>query len=83
MSTLQARLDRIKREFLTHAAPEGGQVIARATEELRDSGIMERLPEVGSMLPPFELPDTEGRTITSAELLGKGPLIISFYRGVW
>jgi hypothetical protein len=76
-------LDHIKAAFLANAKPGVGQIIARATEELRGSGITDRLPKAGSLLPEFELPDTEGRMVSSAELLKEGPLIISFYRGVW
>jgi hypothetical protein len=83
MSALQDRLDHIKAGFLAKSAPEVGTIITRATEELRDSGIMDRLPAVGDLAPPFELPDTDGRVVRSADLLERGPLIVSFYRGVW
>jgi peroxiredoxin len=33
--------------------------------------------------PAFTLNDPDGKPISSAELLSKGPLVISFYRGVW
>jgi len=83
MSALQDRLDRIKEGLFAQSAPEVRMTISRATEELSDSGIMDRLPVVGDLAPPFELPDTEGRMVRSAELLERGPLIVSFYRGVW
>lgn len=83
MSVLQDRLDRIKAGFLAKSAPEVGTIITRATKELRDSGIMDRLPAVGDFASPFDLPDTEGRMVRSADLLERGPLIVSFYRGVW
>ncbi len=83
MSTLQDRLDRIRDGFDGNASPEVKAVMANATEELRDSGIMDRLPAAGSLLPAFELPDTEGSPVRSADLLERGPLIISFYRGAW
>ena len=57
---LQDRLDHMKTSFLANAKPGVGQVIARATEEFQSSGIMDRLPKAGSMMPEFELPDTEG-----------------------
>ena len=83
MSTLQERLDRIKAGFSKKAPDEAKAVMHRATEDLRASGIMERVPRVGDDFPDFELPDTEGNPITSAELLGRGPLVVTFYRGVW
>jgi peroxiredoxin len=35
------------------------------------------------VLPDFELPDTAGRTVTSEELLARGPLVLVFIRGTW
>lgn len=83
MSALQDRLDQIKADAFARYAPEVQTIISHATEELRDSGIMDRIPAVGDSAPPFELPDTEGRMVRSADLLERGPLIVSFYRGVW
>jgi peroxiredoxin len=33
--------------------------------------------------PGFELPDSEGTAISSLDLLAKGPLVVTFYRGSW
>lgn len=35
------------------------------------------------MAPPFELPDGDGRTSRSQDLLSQGPLVFVFYRGRW
>lgn len=55
----------------------------RATEELRNSGIMGRALKVGDVAPGFILPNQNGETVSSADLLKRGPLVITFYRGVW
>ena len=39
--------------------------------------------QVGSTLPSFTLPSATGTQISSASLLSKGPLLITFYRGSW
>ena len=83
MMTLQERLDRIKAGFVEQAPPEALTVMHRATEDLRASGIMDRIPTVGGTLPAFELPDTDGQVVRSADLLATGPLVLTFYRGVW
>lgn len=83
MTTLQDRLDRIKSRFQETAPPSAAAVMARATEELRASGILDGLPKVGDALPSFELFDTEGDRVRSDELLALGPLVVTFYRGVW
>jgi len=39
--------------------------------------------KLGSPIPEFVLPNTRGEMVSSAELHGKGPLVVTFYRGVW
>ena len=82
MSSLQARLDRMKAASAKRIPAEAAAVMHRATDDLRSSGIMERIPQVGAPLPPFELQGQEG-VVSSQELLSEGPLVISFYRGGW
>ena len=55
----------------------------RATTELKDSGQAERALNVGDKMPSFELEDTAGNTIRSSELLQKGNLVLTFFRGAW
>ena len=38
---------------------------------------------VGDEIPVFSLPDTSGVSVSSTALLEPGPLIITFYRGIW
>jgi hypothetical protein len=63
--------------------PERAAVMHRATEELRASGIMERVIKAGDPLPGFALPNSYGQEVRSAEVLAKGPLVLTFYRGAW
>jgi hypothetical protein len=83
MTTLNERLKRIKEGFLKQAPSEAVVVMDRATEKLRESGIVDRIMGVGSRLPAFELVDTAGQRVRSDELLRQGPLVLTFYRGVW
>jgi hypothetical protein len=83
MNTLKDRLDRIRDGFQKEAPPQALAVMARAHQELADSGIMDRIPTVGDKLTAFSLPDTEGNTVASDKLLAEGPLVVTSYRGVW
>lgn len=58
-------------------------IMHRATEDLRKSGILDRIVSVGSRAPAFELANHDGRRVSSAELLAGGPLVLSFFRGSW
>lgn len=86
--TLQARLDAFKADFKGgkapyFAPPEIHPVMERATAELVASGQAGRALKAGDRAPAFTLNDPDGRPVSSAGLLAQGPLIISFYRGVW
>ena len=83
MSTLNERLKRIKENFLKQAPSKAVAIMDRATEALRESGILDRTAGVGSRLPAFDLVDTAGQRVRSDELLRQGPLVLTFYRGVW
>ena len=83
MSTLQERLDRIREGFLKQAPDDVKIIMHRATEDLQASGILSRIPQAGDLLPAFDLPDTDGNLVRSADLLGQGPLVLNFYRGLW
>ena len=72
------------REMAKERVPEEDRkLMARATEELQKSGQVEKALQRGDTLPPFSLENVEGEQLSSANLLGKDPLVISFYRGNW
>ncbi len=81
--TLQNKLSELRRQFEAKAPSETLTLMHRATDELRKSGIMERVLKVGEHVPTFTLPDEEGRRVSTFELLKKGPVVITFYRGLW
>ena len=59
------------------------QLFALKTEEVLRSGILSRCLQVGDQAPDFALPGPRGETIQLSELLKSGPVILSFYRGMW
>lgn len=86
--SLQAKLDAFKADFEAGKPPYAVpySVIAtmrKATAELVASGLADRALKVGDKLPDFTMMDPNGVPVSSAALLAKGPLVISFYRGVW
>jgi len=55
----------------------------RLVQGLIDAGAADGALKVGDPLPDFLLPNAEGQLISSTQLLAGGPLVLSFYRGVW
>jgi peroxiredoxin len=73
-----------RKELIAKYVPTETQAIhGRAIAELRQSGISERVLSVGAKAPVFELKDHNGKSVSSADLLNKGLLVICFFRGRW
>ena len=84
--SLQAKLDAFKADFEAgnYNVPRSViETMHRATAELIASGVAQRAKKAGDVAPSFSLTDPEGNIVSSDELLKKGPLVVSFYRGVW
>lgn len=58
-------------------------VIHQATAELEASGQAGRARKVGDAAPDFTLPGPDGKPVALRDLLANGPLVVTFYRGVW
>ena len=63
--------------------PDRQAIMHRATDDLRKSGILDRIVPVGGGMPAFDLANHDGRRVSSEDLLGGGPLVLSFFRGSW
>jgi len=84
MRCLRYELDAFRADFETNKAPpEAVAIMRRATAELIESGLAEQALKVADRAPAFTLPDADGNPVRSADLLARGPLVVTFYRGVW
>jgi peroxiredoxin len=86
--SLQDQLDAFRTQFESGSPPfkvprSIVDTIHRATNELIDSGQADRAKKVSDVAPSFALKDPDGRCVSSADLLARGPLVLTFYRGAW
>ncbi|WP_419254156.1 peroxiredoxin-like family protein [Caulobacter sp. ErkDOM-YI] len=86
--SLQVRLDAFKTKFQAgkppyNVSPTAIATMQRATAELIASGQAGRARRAGELAPEFTLNDPDGRAVRSVDLLAQGPLVVTFYRGVW
>jgi len=81
--SLEERLAAIREMAKTRQPPEVRAVMQKATEDLRTSGIMDRVAKVGAPAPDFTLPNQAGQPVSLAALRVRGPIVLSFYRGRW
>jgi len=77
--TLQERLDEVR----ARSKPETTARYDRLVAALRASGAADAALKAGDIAPEFMLANAEGQLVSSHDLLAKGPLVLSFYRGRW
>ena len=80
---LQEQLDAIRMGFEKQAPPQALEVMHRATRDLAEVVAREPGPGVGDRAPAFRLPDQDGNPVDSTELLRKGQLVVTLFRGHW
>ena len=81
--SLKEKLEKISKESGGKIPDDVRHKMARATQELKDSGQADRALGVGDKMPAFDLPNTNGEMVSSSDLLKNGNLVVTFYRGVW
>ncbi|PWC78985.1 peroxiredoxin-like family protein [Azospirillum sp. TSH64] len=86
--SLQEKLDVFKADFEAGKPPYNVprsviDTMHRATAELIASDAAGRALKAGDKAPALTLNDPDGKVVSSAALLAEGPLVVSFYRGVW
>ncbi|MEQ8698633.1 MAG: peroxiredoxin-like family protein [Bauldia litoralis] len=81
--TLDEQLAKMRATMAKEIPAEIREQMHIENETLRASGMLERAIKPGDPLPPFEMPNYTGETISSEALLAEGPLVISFFRGHW
>jgi hypothetical protein len=83
LESLEARLAEQRRRSAERRTPEVNAVLAAAPERLRAAGVGAEAVRVGDRAPDFALPNVRGETIRLGDLLGRGAVVLAFYRGAW
>jgi len=81
--SLEEKLAAARAAAASRIPPERQAIMHRATEDLRNSGILDRIVPIGCRMPAFDLDNHDGRRVSSEDLLAGGPLVLSFFRGSW
>jgi peroxiredoxin len=81
--SMEGELEVQRRRAYAQRSPEERKVRADAVTSVSEAKIAEQALGVGELVPVFSLPSITGATVDSRELLSRGPLVISFYRGGW
>lgn len=81
--SLKNKLDTHRIQSEAKRPPHIKAAMEKATADLVASGQAGRALKQGDRAPAFDLPAPDGKSVSSAALLARGPLVITFYRGVW
>jgi peroxiredoxin len=81
--TLEEELAAKRQSSYELRTPEQRQVQRETVAMVEQSDLTQSALKVGDVAPDFTLPNAVGETVSLAELLTSGPVIISFYRGGW
>ena len=81
--SLEERLAVIRDASAKRIPPDRLAIMHRATEDLRASGIVDRVIKPGAQAPDFTLNDQNGSPMTLSALTARGPVLMSVFRGFW
>ncbi len=82
---LQDKLDQFSSSLIASGAlPEAvvNELMGGIADQIA-SGRAHHALKAGQVAPVFSLRDADGKQFSSADLLRHGPLVVTFYRGVW
>lgn len=80
--SLGERLSEIAREA-RERDPHGSAVVDRFVSRLTEARSGSDAPQIGDRIPPFMMPDQDGKLVSSEHLIGDSPLVLVFHRGHW
>ncbi|HWY22978.1 MAG TPA: peroxiredoxin-like family protein [Candidatus Acidoferrum sp.] len=73
-----------RKELIAKYVPAETQAIhVRAVAELKQKLLAANTLSIGSKIPEFQLPDHDGKNVSSSDQLAKGRLVLCFIRGRW
>ena len=80
--SLSEQLDAAARS-VKERRPDFAAAIERMVGRLKESSAGGQAPQVGDEMPPFYLPDENGRVVGLGDLIARGPVAVTFHRGHW
>lgn len=81
--SLAERLNAIREAGAKRIPAEKRAVMGVATQALRESGLSDGFIKVGDPLPEFALDNAHGQVVRSADLLNRGAVVLTVFRGHW
>ena len=81
--TLESQLMEKKNTPSAKSNPETRKIYEAGIVAVRESGVVEKVVQVGQKVPDFTLKNAKGEAVMLSELLKAGPVVLTWYRGGW
>jgi peroxiredoxin len=82
-TTLQQQIETLQDQLAQQLPAPVLAELLKSITTLVETGIAQQSVKVGERAPDFTLPDVQGSPVTLSELLKRGPVVLTFYRGEW
>jgi peroxiredoxin len=82
-NTLSEQLEEYRIGWMQRVPADRRAKMERHIAHLAETGFGQRGKQVGDRAPAIVLPDVHGKSFDVANLLAKGPVVVTFYRGGW
>jgi peroxiredoxin len=80
---VRKELEEFRQKSSRSAPPERIRAYEQGIEDVRKSGVLDKALKIGGRAPDFELPSASGKNVKLSELLARGPVVVTWYRGGW
>ena len=81
--TLKEKIADYKQKSAGKATPEMVAIMSAATADVQASIPERKIPGIGDSMPEFSLADSNAVMVNSNQLIQSGPLVVTFFRGMW
>ena len=81
--SLHAELDEMIHKFTREVPGEAQSIMRKALKAMADSGVAEECLRIGMRPLDFTLNNQHGKSVNLEQTLQRGPVVISFFRGMW
>jgi len=81
--SLKAQLELCRSEYEANVEPHVIDAARRSVQSLAETGLVAKAVKAGEAAPLFRLRCRRGGFIDLSDLLNRGPVVVSFFRGDW
>ena len=81
--SLAEELGKLMQEISATVPQETLAVIGNAMGRLQEAGVVDNCLQAGDRAPDFSLSNIQDEMISSSDILARGSMVLSFYRGGW